>query len=145
MDRSAVKAIVDRERPLLVALLGIHHWSIVVRYEPSRAGGEWMSRGVCERKVEYNAATITLNPEAIDDEDQVLKTLRHELFHIVLAPFDLYRTMLDALIEGDPAKERMFAVAERHAVEKAVINLERMYFGLTHEAAKAPEPTPESA
>ena len=134
MDRSAVKAIVDREIEPIMKRLGIPHWKIRIGYEPRTApddnGVVW--KGECLKKVDYNSAGITLNPEAFDNEEEVLGTLRHELFHVVLAPIDVLTNALAPLLESDPIRQAMAESIRYHVIEKCVINLERMYYGLTH-------------
>src|SRR5260370_42055938 len=96
MDRSEVKAIVDAEIGLLMRRLGISHWKVTVSYDPERCDGDGvLKRGECTRLVDYNSAHIRLNPESFDDGVCVLRTLRHELYHIVLSPFDLYSSAVD--------------------------------------------------
>lgn len=131
MDKDEVKAIVAREIGPLLGRLGISHWNIRVSYH---AGGEdedgTVTRGECTRLVNYDDAHLVFYPEQLADEADVLKTLRHELFHVVLAPFDLYTTAVDKL-GLDDALQRVVDMVWYHAVEKAVINLERLYRGLT--------------
>jgi hypothetical protein len=131
MDRSAVQAIVDREAGPLCERLGIERWSIRFSFDPESTGDDGhLKHGECTRLVDYNSAHISLNPESFADEESVLGTLRHELFHVVLAPFDLYSSSVDRALEaGAPVREILDRVWD-HACERGVINLERMYVGL---------------
>jgi hypothetical protein len=132
MDRSEVRAIVGREIGPLMQRLGIDHWDVTVSYASSAEDSDgWIEHGRCTRMIDYNKATITLNPESFNDEMAVLKTLRHELFHVVLAPFDLYSSAVDQVIDGDHAAHGLVDRVWTHACEGAVIALERMYRGLT--------------
>ena len=136
MDRSAVKAVVERELEPLMMRLGIPHWNVLVVYKPEANDGDFEVRGRCDRRTEYNIASITLNPESLDGAEEVLATLRHELLHVVLAPFDLYREAVEPLLSGDTAKGEVFSVLFRHCVEQAVVNLNRMYLGLSQRPKK---------
>jgi hypothetical protein len=132
MDRSAVGAIVERELKPLQEKLGLCHWDIEVECGPIQGGGN----GQCSRSADYDRATIELDPEQLDDEAHVLKVLRHELFHIVHSPFDLYSCAVDNAGLGktmDDVLDRIW----RHACEKTVINLERMYNGFTDKTSEA--------
>lgn len=131
MDRSAVKAIVDREIEPLMRRLGIPHWRITVSLEPApqKDSGRYLS-GHVDRFVDYEHAHVTLNPEAFDDESDVLRVLRHELLHVVLAPIDVFVNAVEATLEGHAAAPTLQAVWT-HAMERAVGHLERMYRGLT--------------
>jgi hypothetical protein len=140
VDKSAVKEIVEREIGKYLSMFGIPHWRIKISYEPD---AETQEAGRCTRQYDYNQAWILLNPELLEDEARVLEILRHELYHIVLSPYDLYATAVEDTLGEDhkaaPALERVW----RHAMEKTVINLGRMYVGLTEsETARGSHPTP---
>jgi hypothetical protein len=137
MDRSAVKAIVDREIEPLMDRLGIGHWKIRVNYRPEATDEVGRLRhGECTRLVDYNSAGIVLNPEAFDDEADVLASLRHELFHVVLSPFDLFMQAARAALGDDRSALATLERVWDHAVEKAVINLGRIWYGLVEKPAR---------
>lgn len=141
MDLSAVKTIVDRELEPLMARFGIGHWRIVVSYAPTDADEEgWQRRGRCSRMVDYNQAHITLNSDAFEDEADCVKTLRHELLHIVAAPWDIVWNAAWPLVKDDPIKAGLLDSIHTHAMEQAIVNLERMYRGLTDDSADDAEP-----
>jgi hypothetical protein len=131
MDKSTLKAMVDREIEPLMRRLGIPHWRVTVSY--GLVEGSGLNRrfhGECNRSVDYNQAHITLDPETLDDEAHALKVLRHELYHVVLAPFDVYSNAVDAAV-GTGTTTNILGSVWTHAVEQAAINLERMFLGLT--------------
>jgi hypothetical protein len=132
MDRSEVKAVVDRELEPLVRRLGLTQWEIKLSCtcEPTDDDG-FVKRGECTRLVDYQSAHINLNPEAFESADELLKTLRHELFHVVLAPFDLYTSLVEAAVEGNTRFQEMLDRVKDHACELSVFNLERMFQSLT--------------
>ena len=115
------------------AQLGLHQWEISVGYaaEPADDDGS-LKRGECTRLIDYHSAHISLNPDAFADDAAVLVTLRHELFHIVLAPFDLYTSAVDRIELPEVAVELLDRVRD-HAIERAVAGLERMWVGLSAE------------
>jgi hypothetical protein len=130
MDRTAVEAIVGREIGGLMEKLGVGHWNAEVSYGsiPGDAGG--VVHGQCTRMYDYETATIELDPSSLRDEAHALKTLRHELFHLVLSSYDLYASGVDNLAlpkAMHDVLDRMW----RHSCERAVIRLEAMYQGLT--------------
>ena len=117
--------------PRLLAAFGLHYWEISVGYDPALGSEEdGVTRGECSRLVDYQSAHICLNPEAFECEKSVLLTLRHELFHIVLSPFDLYTSAVERLEMPDQAVELLERIRD-HAIERAVAALERMHCGLT--------------
>jgi hypothetical protein len=133
MDKSAVEAIIERELKPLCDRLGLSYWDLDIKYGPIDGSGN----GQCARLMDYDRATIEFNPEQLDDEAHVLKVLRHELFHIIHSPFDLYSCAVDNAGLGktmDDVLDRIW----RHACEKTVINLERMFNGLTDKPPESP-------
>jgi hypothetical protein len=134
LDRSAVERVVSEHLPRLRALLGLNQWEVSVGYaaEPADVDGS-LKRGECARLVDYHSAHISLNPDAFADEPAVLVTLRHELFHIVLAPFDLYTSAVERIELPEVAADLLERVRD-HAAERAVAGLERMWAGLAGES-----------
>ena len=104
MDASAVKALVSRELEPLAEKLGVGHWDITTSTGSLEAGSDGaMKAGECNRLIDYDAAHIRLNPEAFEADADAIKTLRHELFHILVSPLDLVWDMTQELL-GDDAK-----------------------------------------
>lgn len=133
MDRSAVKAIVEREIERYAERLGIPHWYLKCSYDLKEDNQGRQANAQCTRHIDYNQAWIEFAPDEFEDEEHVLKVLRHELYHIVLSPFDLYSSCVRRLFkDGSPELEMLERIFD-HAQEKAVINLGRMYVGLTKE------------
>jgi hypothetical protein len=141
MDRSEAKAIVDREIESLQERLGIPHWSIVIDYDLRKSSEGYVTRGICEWRVDYNKASISLDPDCLDDEAELLSVLRHELFHVLLSPFTVFLNTIKPLLRDDGQKADMAENVWTYASEQAVINLERMFRGLT----KPQSPNPEIA
>jgi hypothetical protein len=130
---------VEKEIESLTERLGLGHWSVVVSYEPQTTDDpDRIPSGRCTPLVDYDSARIVLNPEAFDGQDEVRKTLRHEMFHLVVSPYRVYR---QAVVASQPDGSPLVAVLDEvwtHADERAVKNLERMYHGLTK-----PKPKPK--
>jgi hypothetical protein len=138
MDRSAVKAIVERELGPLKARLGLAHWSVTVDFDLREPSGNFSTCGQCNFHVDYDKATIGFDPDRLDDEAEVLHVLRHELFHLVVSPFSIFMNSIRPLLNTDPVKSDMAESVLTHAMERAVINVERLYEGLT----KSPDAPP---
>jgi hypothetical protein len=128
MDKSEVQSIAERELKRLSKRLGLTHWEIKLSFLPEATDDDGLlRRGECTRLVDYYNAHISLNPEAFDDEESLVKTLRHELFHIVLAPFDLYTSLVADAVEEDKIAREMLDRVRDHACEQTVVNLEIMF------------------
>jgi hypothetical protein len=140
MDRSEVKAIVDREIEPLMEMMGVPHWRIKVEYERPE-NGEWEAE--CHRIPPYNRANVRIDPDSMADADHVIRTLVHELAHVVLSPFDVYRNVMTAHdVEGSPEDKRERQLWT-YAVEQAVINVERMYRGMKAGRGGRAKPKPK--
>jgi hypothetical protein len=132
LDRSECKRIVDREIEALAEAMGLPHWHIVVRYErvaDEHPEGFTVSAN-CRAKPEYERATITIDPDEMDDEAELLRILRHELMHIVLAPFNLYRGFATAFVEQKSTADAQEDAIWAHSVEQGVRSLERLWFSV---------------
>ncbi len=118
MTAKEVEIIVDGNIKYLMARYGIPNWKIEVIYDECD-NVNWGAQ--CERSNDYCSATITINPARADSEKEILELLQHELLHLVLAPFDLYRdTMTQHLVNfSSPAAKREQCIW-RHAVEQTV-------------------------
>jgi hypothetical protein len=130
MDQSSAREIVERDIEGLMEALGIPHWRITVEYGPIPGDGDdgLSSQGQCTRLIDYESAVIELDPARLDDEAHLLKILRHELFHVVLSPFDLMRSWMLTGISGAEHDRAMRVI--NHATERGVKHLERMWNGL---------------
>lgn len=124
MDRSEAERIVKANLGPLAEAMCVGHWKITVEFGRC-SNPNWSAE--CTRVAEYEKAWITIDPECLNTEAAVLESLRHELFHIVLAPFDLYRDAMTRAIEPDSAAERQEVCLWRSQVEKAVLNMERLW------------------
>jgi hypothetical protein len=138
LDQSAVERIVRREIEPLKEKLGLRDWGIKVHFDLKSESIEAIASGECNWLIDYEKATIRLAPAELETEEEVIEVLRHEMFHIVLAPISIYANAIRPALEGDAARRAMAESVFTHAVERMVINLERMYRGLTAGAPQAP-------
>jgi hypothetical protein len=136
MDQSRLEAFVEKHVRGLMQRLGLPHWTIVFYYDLREDNGLAHKKAECSRQVNYNRAKIDLDPSEFDEDDpeENLRVLRHELFHVVLSPFDLFYNAAEEMWKDDPVKRGMIETVWHHAQEQAVINLERMHSGLTDES-----------
>lgn len=135
MDKSEVQAILDEAIPVELERLGLSWWRLVFALGPTDLGPDY--NAVCFRLPNYDRARITLDPEGLDSKDEVISTLRHELLHLIHAPFDLVESQLAEALSD---KEfRVLAPLWRYATEQTVRNLERMFRGLTEQAIQPPQ------
>ncbi len=122
MDTSAVKRIVEERLRPLQHRLQVQEWRVDVLYEALEDGTNARTTFVYP----YRHAKIRIDPAQHDDEADVIRSLRHELAHLVLAPFDHAITVAERILENDGTASRAFDEARRFAVEECIVNLERM-------------------
>jgi hypothetical protein len=142
MTATQVRAIVEAHIDEMKRLLGVADWKIRVDFVDHSAENLC---GTCARQLPYQFAVITIDPVAHLSQRDVLDTLRHELIHVVLAPFDSYRAMAIANIKPDSPMDKVEDKAWKLSVESSVLAIERIFDrGLTNYPITQlckPEPT----
>lgn len=136
MDPSRVKAIVDANLERLRDELWLNTWKISVNYEPLEGDTAAI---VNLENADYNVAVITIDPAQLRTKKDVMQTLVHELLHVTLARFELYRLSVIELIPdhvyqdgGGPIEKRLYT----HALEQSVEMLQR---GIARDLWEPPE------
>lgn len=127
MDKSAVEAIVQAHLPGYIEAMGLQGLRIEVSYGRIEDAGATVLT-----EINYEKATIQIDPAHADhaDEAGVLNSLRHELFHIIVAPFDAWEWQIDADYKRDTPEHRRARDIFIHACERTVLNLERLWRGV---------------
>ena len=127
MDESKVKIIVKREFKRYQQLLGLPHWTFDFRYQWIGDGNDWfLGRSYADSK--YNTATIELNIELLEDEEAIVKTLRHEMLHVIHAEFATYRSAMEPLVTV--AEFKSLNTVYSSCCEKTVKQLEFLMTGM---------------
>lgn len=124
MDHSVCQALCDKHIAKLAEFLSVGHWKIKVKIGDC---DDVSDTATCQRNSNYDIAAITIDPRKIDTEDYLLDVLFHELAHVVLAPFDLYRTYSYQGMQSGSIEDKREDFIWANSVEKAVINLERLW------------------
>lgn len=127
MDQSKVREIVEAHLADYQIAFGIPHWRITVWYDH-----ELDSTGRVNLQPEYDQCGITLNYTELEDDEMVLRVLRHEMFHIVNSP---QKTFCDAVAAffnsvSEPAAWAVLNSIYALCNERTVKHLERMYIGM---------------
>ena len=141
MDRSEVIRIVEANLDSLRDALWLQNWRIGINYGPCE---EPDTAGTCDlTDADYNRASINLDPHHLHNERDVLRTLVHELLHVVLARYGLYRDVVTGLVPkelGDQVTNAELA-AWTHAQEQTVLLLQD---GVARHLWDKPEAEPEA-
>lgn len=99
MKKSEVKRIVDENIGGLKKMLGLDRWWIDVEYGKVKIQGSVNFNGQCSTVVKYtNRAKITLDPGRLEDENEVLEVLQHELVHCITSSLHLGETVMGVLV-----------------------------------------------
>ena len=95
--------------------------------------------GACTPLVGQETSLIEIDNNEHDDPDELLRTLRHELIHCMLADLETYRKSVAELLD-----DKVFNALEpvfRHAAERTVVNIENcLDHGLGHTPTEMAEP-----
>lgn len=83
----------------LLYLNGLDDWNIkfVISEEKAPDDTEVALTQACIASLlyEYKVATVIIYPASLHDEHELAQTVEHEIFHILLAPYDMYFNSLD--------------------------------------------------
>jgi hypothetical protein len=137
MDRSACKAIADKHLLRMMRLVGVSHWTIAVSFDATKEG----TKATCEVFVKYERAEITIDAQKAETPLDVLESLRHELFHVLLANFEVYFQIVQRATKEQELVD-LNLYGWQFAQEKTVLNMERAcdwcfdYTGETHPLSK---------
>lgn len=122
-----MRPIVDELLPVWMGKLGCPHWDVSVRYEPC-SNPEWSAS--CQREVAYEVAVITLDPAHHFTREDVEQSIIHELLHVKLAVFDLYRAVVTQNRPLGSSAAREEAALFTYCLERAVKELRRLVVGM---------------
>jgi len=132
MDRSKVEEIVKANNTWMRKALQLQDWTIHYTFDekPCKNDDEFYgSCAECTPEPGYVQAHMNFVPSRFKDEAEVLKTLRHELLHLVTAQFETYRLAVAEYI--NPQDMKAIDHVWNYAHERAVNTLETMLdFGL---------------
>lgn len=144
MDKSAALAYLGQHLKSLADFLCVNHWRFTLRCEPLE--GDVYARVIVD--VDYDRATILVDHEKHDTDQELLDSLAHELFHVVVAPFEIYVKVATSHIPAGTPSENVEARIRTHCGEQLVRNLERIWQyelrSLYLSRIAAPNPCPSS-
>lgn len=97
MNHDQARQIVDDAILPMRAALSLQSWKIDIVYRRLDDG----LMGTCRPNTPYTDAVIEIDCEQAEDADTLLRTLRHELLHIVHSEFQVIRKIAGQFIDGD--------------------------------------------
>jgi hypothetical protein len=131
-DLKRMAALLDAQLPVFKKQFDLQRWKIVWCWK--RLEEDAMMRVYVE--ADYRLATIQVDPYCVDVdqegwEDQLIRYLRHECLHIVLAPLEDLKRIMQATLTGHQLE--IFNEAIRQCGEKQVWHVEQALDGLKNE------------
>jgi len=123
MDKTTAQKIVKAQSPRYIKLFHLNDWKVTFKYNWIGEEGD-LTFGTCTTDPSYKHATIVINPELLEDEIELVKTLRHELIHVLHSSFDIYRDTVQKLVSSKEfdALDTVF----HYACEDAVMFIENI-------------------
>lgn len=121
MNTPEVRAIVRDHMDGFLYALRLKDWHVTVNY--SRPDNGVM--GTCHADPSYRTALIEIDPAQMDNEYDVIFTLRHELLHCLHSQFEVYRKQIFQLVH-DTMVLNALDQAFNHASEVTVTSMEDM-------------------
>lgn len=118
MDKSLIFEAMDVVLPQMKTDLYVNDWDIEIQVE-SIGGG---TPAICRVHPYYRSARITIDPCETPDIDSLVRNLRHELLHVVIAPVDEYRRLIMKGIKR--GARRIAREAYHQAQERCVTQIE---------------------
>lgn len=90
MDTSEARRLTNEHLPWLIWALQLQKWTVEVSFGHVGSGrmSDNQRMGVCEAQPGQNLVAITIDPEQHDSEQELIRTLRHELLHVFHADHD---------------------------------------------------------
>lgn len=125
MKKKQAQDLLDRFFDPMRHTLGIGHYQLNLALKRLGLADSGAVGGMVARRLNYHSADIYLDPENLENPEAFLRTLRHEMIHVLLADFDHFKAMaLTAAPEG--LAREMLETTWTHASELTVLNIERM-------------------
>lgn len=137
MDGSKVRAYVTKYIEPLMEAIGVPHWRVTVSYLPLEGDA---AANVSLEHAPYMRASIIIDPFKCESEKDIRLVLVHELLHIIIEPFVLYRNFMYPLLRDNKDEQTREAIIYTHAMERTIYNLEiALAKGLRHKNLKLKE------
>lgn len=143
LELSQVRSVVEANIKRLSYQCQVNDWWLYTKYVQD-SEVDWMAQ-VDLGLADYRKATITFNVLNLDTEEAVVRALRHELLHILLAPFEIYDDVMHQYVYDEDKAVKVRSRMRTHALELIVGNLERMLDCGLEIPLREPEPAKPKA
>lgn len=126
LPKERIIALLDDHFDTMRHQLQVGHWALNVLVEPIK---DFDTVAEVHMFGDYDKATITIDPRKHHSDEDVLRSLRHEMLHLHLNPVEIYSETMGEMLEPLDESGSLYAAEQRlrtHAIERMVLNLERM-------------------
>lgn len=120
LDISQIKETTEKAIEFYKVAFGLRDWRISVEYGIPKAENPELIYAQVDAIYERQRATILINPTMFTDEEQLLETIRHEMFHLITSPVSMLYNFL-------PEQHQALI---QYIEESIIRGLERMYEGM---------------
>jgi len=118
MNEQETRKIVDKHLRLMRWALQLQDWGMNISYEDKESPAE------ANVKPDYEIASINIDPAKHNTKEEVLRDLRHEMIHILAAPFILYEQLVDECV--DDKNRRVLRRYFTYALEQHCLAIENL-------------------
>lgn len=124
MTLERAKELIELNLKQMMWDLQVNMWTVTIVWDEKPEADD--SQADVQLIIDYKIARIRFRLETIRDDEHFLECVLHELFHIVLAGYDLYSDSMFQFCdtERDKAQHNRLWV---HVSERAVWNMEAMF------------------
>lgn len=133
MNERECRRLVRKHALNLMRVLSIQQWRIDFVYEEIKAEDVPAKFSILmstDLHYRYQKAMITINPSTIENEQDFLQSLRHELIHVALVAFSAFDDFARTLMPNHTDWVSLNKIYHDR-YEELVLQIERMlYFGL---------------
>lgn len=125
LNRPDAKAIVDRTFWDMQRALGLADWKLKVEWRKLDPN----TKGQARLTPRYGHGTVAFDENEHDEEKDLLRSVRHELLHVLVAEHDPLRDVAHCLADSKTEHD-LVNCTEQECAERMVLQLERTLDGL---------------
>lgn len=122
MEIALAKKTVMANVELYKRILGLGQWHLDIYYRRLPEG----QRGECHTQPDYMRAQISIDNDQIDDEEALLRLLRHELIHVFLWPATKLASAMEDLTDDNKMADDLRHQLWTFIVERQVKEIEML-------------------
>lgn len=124
MDETKAKQFIDKHAASLKKFLCLDDIILQIKLQRSPDPNY---RAECIQHIEYNSATIWIDPHFIEDEDDLLDVMFHEFGHIIQRSYYLYRDYATNGMNPDQGRQEQSNTIWTFSCEQGIAQLVKIW------------------